>query len=95
MTAPAQPADEFLGQVHPLTIEGLPDGYEYGATRYADVILQRAFPGRFENLREALGKFEPTLDERHRASPRGSRRTRRDRRDGGQLVGAIRVPQEC
>ncbi|MCY3951657.1 MAG: BglII/BstYI family type II restriction endonuclease [bacterium] len=63
MTAPAQPADEFLGQVHPLTVAGLPDGYEYGVTRYADVILQRAFPGRFENLREALDKFEPTLDE--------------------------------
>ena len=45
------------------TVDGLPEGYEYGVTRYADVILQRAFPGRFEDLRKALADFAPTLDE--------------------------------
>ena len=51
------------GQVQPPTVEGLPDGYIYGATRYADVILEQAFPERFCDLRAALEGFEPTLAE--------------------------------
>ena len=59
-------ADDVLdlaGQVRPPTIEGLPTSYRYGVTRYADVILQEAFRGRFDDLQEALEDFRPTLDE--------------------------------
>jgi hypothetical protein len=35
----------------------------YGATRYADVILQQAFSDRFADLVAALDDFRPTLDE--------------------------------
>ena len=58
-----QLAEDLGGQVQPPTVDGLPSGYEYGVTRYADVILQRAFPGRFEDLRNALDAFAPTLGE--------------------------------
>jgi len=63
MVTSVQLADDLAGQVRSPTVDGLPDGYEYGVTRYADVILQRAFPGRFEDLRKALDAFAPTLDE--------------------------------
>lgn len=32
----------------------LPDGYTYGATRYADIVLESAFPEHFEDLENAL-----------------------------------------
>lgn len=54
---------DLAGQVRPPTIEGLPDGYRYGVTRYADVILQEAFRDRFDDLQMALEEFRPTLDE--------------------------------
>ncbi len=54
---------DLAGQVRPPTIEGLPTGYRYGVTRYADVILQEAFRDRFDDLQEALEDFRPTLDE--------------------------------
>ena len=54
---------DLAGQVRPPTIEGLPSGYRYGVTRYADVILQEAFRGRFDDLQVALEDFRPTLDE--------------------------------
>ena len=63
MIALAQPPDELSGQVRFPTAAGLPDGYEYGVTRYADVILQQAFPTRFADLGAALAAFAPTLDE--------------------------------
>ena len=59
-------ADDVLdlaGQVRQPTIEGLPSGYRYGVTRYADVILQEAFRDRFDDLQTALEEFQPTLDE--------------------------------
>lgn len=62
----AQQSDEILdlaGQVRPPIIGGLPDGYAYGVTRYADVILEQAFPDRFGELCSALELFRPTLDE--------------------------------
>lgn len=40
-----------------------PSGYQYAATRYADVILRESFPSRFEDLVLALKGFHPTLDE--------------------------------
>lgn len=42
---------------------GWPVGYQYAATRYADVILRESFPDRFEDLVSALDGFHPTLDE--------------------------------
>ena len=63
---PSPDADDVLdlaGQVREPTIEGLPGGYRYGVTRYADVILQEAFRDRFDDLQLALEDFRPTLDE--------------------------------
>lgn len=54
---------DLAGQVRPPTIDGLPEGYTYGVTRYADVILEQAFPGRFRDLQSAFELFRPTLDE--------------------------------
>lgn len=54
--------DLLAGQVNRPTVD-LPDGYTYGVTRYADVVLASAFPQRFEDLVFALETFSPTLDE--------------------------------
>ncbi len=54
---------DLAGQVRDITVSGLPEGYDYKATRYADVILKEAFPGRFRDLTRALEQFKPTLDE--------------------------------
>lgn len=54
---------DLAGQVRDITVSGLPTGYDYKATRYADVILKEAFPNRFRDLTKALEQFEPTLDE--------------------------------
>ena len=54
---------DLAGQVRQSTIEGLPAGYRFGVTRYADVILQEAFRDRFDDLQVALEEFRPTLDE--------------------------------
>ncbi|MDE0237108.1 MAG: BglII/BstYI family type II restriction endonuclease [bacterium] len=54
---------DLAGQVRDITVSGLPNGYDYKATRYADVILKEAFPNRFRDLTNALEQFEPTLDE--------------------------------
>ena len=55
--------DGLSGQVRDITVSGLPQGYDYKATRYADVILKEAFPNRFADLQSALDSFRPTLDE--------------------------------
>ena len=59
----AEDVADLAGQVRDITVSGLPDGYDYKATRYADVILKEAFPNRFRDLTNALDQFEPTLDE--------------------------------
>lgn len=57
-------ADAALpGAVRPPTAGGLPDGYVYGVTRYADIILAGAFPGRLGQLVRSLAGFRITLDE--------------------------------
>jgi hypothetical protein len=55
--------DALPGAVNEPTVTGLPMGYIYGVTRYADIILQGAFPERLSNLVHALGSFRVTLDE--------------------------------
>lgn len=54
---------DLAGEVRQVATEGWPDGYVYGATRYADVILQQSFPERFADLVAALTAFRPTLTE--------------------------------
>jgi hypothetical protein len=54
---------DLAGQVRSPTIDGLSEGYTYGVTRYADVILEQAFPDRCHDLQAALERFRPTLDE--------------------------------
>jgi hypothetical protein len=44
-------------------VAGLSAGYVYGATRYADAILQQSFEARFTDFVAALGMFAPTLGE--------------------------------
>lgn len=56
-------AVDIAGEVRDISTEGWPDGYIYGATRYADVILQQSFSDRFDDLVAALAAFHPTLDE--------------------------------
>ena len=54
---------DLAGQVRDITVSGLPEGYDYKASRYADVILKEAFPTRFRDLTSALEQFRPTLNE--------------------------------
>ena len=51
------------GSVRPPTAAGLPDGYVYGVTRYADIILAGAFPARLGQVVRSLAAFRITLDE--------------------------------
>jgi hypothetical protein len=51
------------GQVRQPTIDGLPVGYTYGVTRYADVILATSFPTRLSNIVATLDGYRPHLDE--------------------------------
>jgi hypothetical protein len=51
------------GMVTEPTVEGLPDGYRYGVTRYADIILREAFPPRFRDLVDVLDSYRIAIDE--------------------------------
>lgn len=51
------------GAVRPPTVAGLPAGYVYGVTRYADVILAGAFPTRLAQLTRSLAGFRISVDE--------------------------------
>lgn len=54
-------AVDVAGEVREVTTAGWPEGYVYGATRYADVILKESFNERFTDLVAALDQFHPTL----------------------------------
>ena len=54
---------DLPGAVRPPTAAGLPGGYVYGVTRYADIILAGAFPARLGQLVRSLDGFRITLDE--------------------------------
>lgn len=58
-TTAADPA----GAVREPTVTGLPGGFQYGVTRYADIILQQAFPQQFSDLVAALEGFDAHLSE--------------------------------
>jgi len=63
-------ADEPAGTEHPdlpsvvgaPTVD-LPDGYRYGVTRYADLILREAFPDRFRELVATLDEYRIEVNE--------------------------------
>lgn len=84
--------DALPGAVGRPTVDGLPEGYIYGVTRYADVILQGAFPGRLGEIVDSLKDFRITLDELRAG---GGGRTvfvgRFDRSLRDQLVGGCPV----
>ncbi len=54
---------EVAGAVSAPTVTSLPDGFVYGVTRYADVILKEAFPRHFDEIVSALGGFSAQLAE--------------------------------
>ena len=54
---------DLAGEVRAITTHGWPEGYEYAATRYADVILQQSFSMRCADLVATLVDFQPTLME--------------------------------
>ncbi|HVL07043.1 MAG TPA: BglII/BstYI family type II restriction endonuclease [Acidimicrobiales bacterium] len=60
---PGPEVADLPGAVRPPTAGGLPGGYVYGVTRYADIILAGAFPGRLGQLVRSLAGFRITLDE--------------------------------
>lgn len=47
---------DLPGVVNPITVDA-PWGYKYGVTRYADIILERAFPQRFSEIKQNLENF--------------------------------------
>lgn len=51
------------GFVKDPTISGLPPGYRYGVTRYADLILSEAFPDRFRDVTSTLSGFRIDVGE--------------------------------
>ncbi len=65
-----QPEDAIVTDEHPelpsvvgTPTVALPEGYKYGVTRYADLILREAFPERFAQLVEVLEGYRIDLDE--------------------------------
>ncbi len=54
---------DLPGSVREPSIHGLPNGFVYGVTRYADVILQQAFPEHLADLTAALEGFDAELAE--------------------------------
>ena len=61
------------------SITGLPVGYRYGVTRYADLVLQGAFPQQFDALRTVLSDFR--IDVAELLTGGGSRATHTRRFD--------------
>ncbi|MGI8536146.1 MAG: BglII/BstYI family type II restriction endonuclease [Mycobacteriales bacterium] len=51
------------GSVRAPTVTGLPKGYIYGVTRYADVILEQSFARQYAGLVKTLEGFEIELAE--------------------------------
>jgi hypothetical protein len=65
------------GMVGEPTVEGLPQGYRYGVTRYADIILSEAFPRQFHDLIGVLGEYEIDASELLRGGGSRATHTRR------------------
>lgn len=54
---------ELAGLVRHPSVEGRPNGYRYGVTRYADLILRDAFPKQFNDLSSVLDEFRIDVQE--------------------------------
>lgn len=65
------------GMVRKPSIESLPDGYAYGVTRYADLILRDAFSERFQDLYEVLDEYRIDVQELLRGGGSKGPHTRR------------------
>lgn len=61
-TGPLAAADP-PGAVREPTVAGLPGGYVYGVTRYADILLEQAFPQQWADLCAVLDEYTIKLDE--------------------------------
>jgi hypothetical protein len=59
----AEGLPEPPGLVREPSVSGLPGGYRYGETRYADLILRDAFPERYQDLVEVLTEFRIDIKE--------------------------------
>jgi len=60
---PADGLPDPPGIVRAPNVSGLPAGYRYGVTRYADLILRDAFPDRYRDLVEVLSEFRIDVQE--------------------------------
>lgn len=58
-----EPGTDLAGAVREPTVGGLPSGYRYGVTRYADIIMSEAFPERWKQLHEVLGTYSISTTE--------------------------------
>lgn len=73
----AEGLPEPAGMVGEPTVEGLPEGYRYGITRYADIILREAFPQRFADLVTVLDEYRIDVSELLRGGGSRATHTRR------------------
>lgn len=76
---PAEGLPEPPGMVREPSVDDLPEGYRYGVTRYADLILREAFPERYRDLNAVLSEFRIDVDELTKGG--GSRATQTIRFD--------------
>lgn len=60
---PADGLPDLASVVVKPSVEDLPEGYRYGVTRYADLILREAFPDRYRDLLAVLTEFQIDIDE--------------------------------
>lgn len=60
---PADGLPQVSGVVRTPSIEGLPEGYVYGVTRFADLILRDAFEERFDDFVTVLSEFQVSVYE--------------------------------
>lgn len=75
----AEGLPEPPGMVREPSVDDLPEGYRYGVTRYADLILREAFPERYRDLNAVLSEFRIDVDELTKGG--GSRATQTIRFD--------------
>jgi hypothetical protein len=76
---PSEGLPEPAGMVGPPSVDDLPNGYRYGVTRYADLILREALPERYGDVCAVLSEFRIDIDELTRGG--GSRATQTIRFD--------------
>ena len=76
---PSEGLPEPAGMVGPPNVDDLPQGYRYGVTRYADLILREALPERYVDVLAVLSMFRIDVDELIRGG--GNRATQTGRFD--------------